>query len=117
MTLSIPHNNWDSRPQRVVVAGFLHDGNEVLLARRASTKLIAPGKYHLPGGHVEHGENPANSLARELHEELNVSVQVSEPLWVFDYVWGEAHTVGVVYRVELQGAREELTWDVEDIAD
>jgi 8-oxo-dGTP pyrophosphatase MutT (NUDIX family)/FMN phosphatase YigB (HAD superfamily) len=111
------HPEWEARPQRVVVAGFIHDGEELLLARRAATKNIAPGKYHLPGGHVEYGEHPAAALARELQEELTASVQVAEPLLVFSYLWGGAHTVGLVYRVELKGTRDELRWDLNDIAE
>jgi 2-haloacid dehalogenase len=108
---------WQARPQQVVVAGFVHDGSEVLLARRPATKAIAPGKYHLPGGHVEFGEHPAETLARELREELAVSVQVAELLWAFSYLWAGRHTVGLVYRVELGGARDRLRWDTNDIAE
>jgi 8-oxo-dGTP diphosphatase len=108
---------WEARPQRVVVAGFIHDRDEVLLAKRPATKVIAPGKYHLPGGHVEYGEHPAEALARELHEELAVAVQVAEPLLVFSYLWGAEHTVGIVYRVELKGPREQLRWDKDDLED
>lgn len=94
--------------QRVVVAAFLHDAGEVLLARRSATKAIAPGKYHLPGGHVEHGERPEAALAREIREELGVSALVSEPLWTFSYCWGEDHTVGIVYEARLLGPRGEI---------
>jgi mutator protein MutT len=104
-----------TRAQRVVVAAFLHDQGEVLLARRALGKSIAPGKYHLPGGHVEFGEHPAAALARELREELAIEVVVGEPLWVFDYTWGEDHTVGIVFRVPLAGSRDRLRWDTADL--
>jgi 8-oxo-dGTP diphosphatase len=101
--------------QRVVVAAFVHDGAEVLLAKRASGKAIAPGRYHLPGGHVEHGEHPAAALARELREELGIEAVVREPLWVFHNVWGPSHTVGVVFRVPLEAERQSLRWDVTDL--
>jgi 8-oxo-dGTP diphosphatase len=64
----------------VVAAAFLHHRREVLLAQRASTKSIAPGKCHLPGGHVEFGEHPATALARELREELAIETVAHEPL-------------------------------------
>ncbi len=109
--------NWESRPQRVVVAGFVHDGSELLLAKRAPRKRIAPNKFHLPGGHVEFGEHPTLALARELQEELAVAVRVFELVWVFSYVEQDKHTVGLVYRVELNGAREQLRWDEDDLAE
>jgi 8-oxo-dGTP diphosphatase len=104
-----------TRKQRVVVAAFLHDRDEVLLARRAATKRIAPGKSHLPGGHVEFGEHPADALARELREELAIDVAVGEPLWVFHYPFEDSHTVGIVFRVPLPGTREALRWDSTDL--
>jgi 8-oxo-dGTP diphosphatase len=107
--------DWSMRPQRVVVAAFLHDQGEVLLAKRPVTKAIAPGKYHLPGGHVEFGEHPAEALARELREELSVGVQVGEPVWIFSYLWKTDHTVGIVYLTELRAERSQLQWDPADI--
>jgi 8-oxo-dGTP diphosphatase len=107
--------DWETRPQRVVVAAFLHDAGEVLLAKRPGTKAIAPGKFHLPGGHVEFGEHPADALARELREELAVVVKVGVPVWVFSYVWGMDHTVGIVYEVKLQTERNQLRWDPSDL--
>jgi 8-oxo-dGTP diphosphatase len=109
--------NWSTRPQRVVVAAFLYDQGEVLLARRPATKAIAPGKYHLPGGHVEFGEHPAEALARELREELGVTTQVGEPVWIFSYLWGTDHTVGIVFLTELRDERSLLRWDPSDLED
>jgi 8-oxo-dGTP diphosphatase len=86
-----------------------------LLAQRAVAKPIAPGKYHLPGGHVEWGEHPADALVRELGEELGVRLQVAEPLWTFHYLRCESHTVGIVYRVPLIALRDLLRWDTSDL--
>jgi 8-oxo-dGTP diphosphatase len=99
----------------VVVAAFLHHRGEVLLARRASTKTIAPGKYHLPGGHVEFGEHPTDALVRELREELSIETIVREPLWVFHYTWDASHTVGIVFRVPLPVERTALRWYTADL--
>ena len=50
---SLKRFNDDVREVQSGFAAFLHDRGEVLLAKRAASKAIAPGKYHLPGGHVE----------------------------------------------------------------
>lgn len=101
--------------QHVVVAAFLHDKGEVLLAKRTVDKNIAPGKFHLPGGHVELGEHPVKALQRELREELNIETRACEPLWIFDYVWKSTHTIGVVFCVPLNTRRECLRWNSADI--
>jgi 8-oxo-dGTP diphosphatase len=48
----------------------------VLIAQRPSGKPMA-GLWEFPGGKVEPGERPEDTLIRELHEELGITV--SEP--------------------------------------
>jgi mutator protein MutT len=99
--------------QRIVVAAAVVEEGRILLARRPKTKAIAPGKWHLPGGHVEHGEEPAAALARELLEELGCRFEIGAPLATFSYVMGSAHTVGIVF----SAARDRVGTIVIDTAD
>ena len=63
-----------------VVAGVLRDAaGRVLLARRPAGTHLA-GAWEFPGGKLERGEAPAAGLARELREELGVTVEAAEPL-------------------------------------
>ncbi|MEO7478531.1 MAG: Nudix family hydrolase [Lysobacteraceae bacterium] len=63
-----------------VVAGVIQDLNgRVLLARRTIGRDFA-GLWEFPGGKVDPGETPEQALARELHEELGIQVESSEPL-------------------------------------
>lgn len=103
-----------SRCQKVVAAGFIYRHNRVLLAQRALTKRIAPGAYHLPGGHVEFDEDPAVALQRELREELGVTFAIGEPFATFSYRIGAAHTVGIAYLVCADDTPAELTYDRTD---
>ncbi len=51
------------------------DGKQVekiLFLKRASTKTVEPGKYCLPGGHIEEGETIETAAERELKEEANL---------------------------------------------
>ncbi|NUP61423.1 MAG: NUDIX domain-containing protein [Nonomuraea sp.] len=66
----------DSGPVRIVTA-VLRDGDRVLLCRRSAGRRWYPGVWDLPGGHVEEGEEPRESLVRELREELGITA--SEP--------------------------------------
>ena len=59
----------------MVGAAVLRDGR--VLAARRTAPLEAAGRWELPGGKVEPGEPPAAALARELHEELGVEVEVT----------------------------------------
>lgn len=60
-----------------VVAGVVHCGDKILIARRAPGKHLA-GLWEFPGGKIEPGETPQKSLARELHEEFHVEVTVGD---------------------------------------
>ena len=70
----------DPRPILEVACGVLRNARgELLLAQRPEGK-VAAGFWEFPGGKVEPGESVAHALARELHEELGVTVTQARPL-------------------------------------
>ncbi|MDZ7662327.1 Nudix family hydrolase [Thiohalophilus sp.] len=63
-----------------VAAGVIYNAaGEVLLARRAEHRHQG-GLWEFPGGKIEAGETVEQALARELHEEVGITVSHSEPL-------------------------------------
>ena len=63
-----------------VAAGVIRRGDgRVLISRRPPGKHMA-GAWEFPGGKVKAGETPRRTLARELHEELGVSVRRALPI-------------------------------------
>ncbi|QJU52784.1 (deoxy)nucleoside triphosphate pyrophosphohydrolase [Herbiconiux sp. KACC 21604] len=62
-----------------VVAAVFLKGGRVLGCRRAPGRSAA-GKWELPGGKVEPGEDPRDALRREVSEELGVEVMVGDLL-------------------------------------
>lgn len=63
--------------RRLVVAAAIVDDvaepRRLLAARRSAPHELA-GRWELPGGKVEPGEDPVTALHREVHEELGVSL-------------------------------------------
>ncbi len=107
------------RMQKIVVAGFIEKDGKVLLAKRPKTKRIGPDKYHLPGGHVEFGEDLKSALRREILEEFGIDIEVFEPFYSFTYTSEDAHTIGLVCRatiinpaseIVLNDETEEIAW-------
>ncbi len=58
----------------VVACALIDADNRVLLAQRPEGKSMA-GLWEFPGGKIEAGETPEESLIRELEEELGIVTQ------------------------------------------
>ncbi|NII11431.1 NUDIX domain-containing protein [Oleiagrimonas sp. C23AA] len=71
-----------------VVAGVLEDAaGQILLARRLPGKHLA-GLWEFPGGKVESGEEAPAALARELGEELDLTVDLkTAPTLLIELPW------------------------------
>ncbi|MFC9674623.1 MULTISPECIES: (deoxy)nucleoside triphosphate pyrophosphohydrolase [unclassified Streptomyces] len=63
----------------VVVAAALQDSGRLLAARRSAPPELA-GRWELPGGKVEPGEEPKRALVRELREELGIVAELVAPV-------------------------------------
>ncbi|MDQ4075949.1 MAG: NUDIX hydrolase [Chloroflexota bacterium] len=61
--------------------------------------------WALPGGRVELLEPSAETLKREMHEELSVDIRVERLLWVlenfFEYQGEQFHELGLYYLISL----------------
>jgi 8-oxo-dGTP diphosphatase len=55
------------------------DAQEVLLTRMSSRTRIE-GKWTLPGGGIDHGEDPRDAVRREVHEETGLDVEPTQVL-------------------------------------
>ncbi len=55
------------------VCGIIVQDNKILLLYR-DEKIWAGGKWALPAGHIDGNEAASNALARELYEEIGVTV-------------------------------------------
>ncbi|TVS10236.1 MAG: Nudix family hydrolase [Wenzhouxiangella sp.] len=70
----------------VVAAVIRDDRGRILLTQRPAGKHLA-GTWEFPGGKLEPGEDPAAGLARELQEELDLTVHSSAPLLALTHAY------------------------------
>jgi 8-oxo-dGTP diphosphatase len=114
--------------QRLAAYGVLRDETGRLLLARASPALTLRGRWFLPGGGVQHGEEPRESVRREIEEESGLAVSVGSLLDVLSDVrtipdGTNLHTVRLIFgvdswegtlRAEVGGTTDAVAWFTRD---
>ena len=82
----------------VAACALVDADGRVLLAQRPEGKPMA-GLWEFPGGKVEDGETPEQSLIRELQEELGIVVKEAclAPLTFASHVYPDFHLLMPLY--------------------
>ena len=84
-----------------VVAAILQKEDKILIARKKQGKPLA-GYFEFPGGKVEEGETPEESLIRELMEEMNIKIAVKEYIGESIYDYGNDKVISLLgYTAEI----------------
>lgn len=71
-----------------VAVGVIRRGDLIFISKRPDA-LHQGGRWEFPGGKVEAGESVEQALARELHEEVALTVTSASPLLVLEYDYPE----------------------------
>ncbi|SCG54714.1 NUDIX domain-containing protein [Micromonospora coxensis] len=110
------------RRQRFAAYGLVTDPDDRVLLTRIAPGYPGAGKWHLPGGGTDHGEQPAAGLLRELVEESGQLGTVVGLLTVSNLHHPAAlgpegrpmdwHSVRVVYRVRVEAPTEAVVTEL-----
>ncbi len=90
-----------------VTAALIEENGRVLIGKRKPGRHMG-GKWEFPGGKIEPGETPEESLERELAEELAIRVEIRELLCSAFYEGDGVSLELLVYRVERVGGEPAL---------
>jgi 8-oxo-dGTP pyrophosphatase MutT (NUDIX family) len=113
------------RRRRIAAYGLCFDEvGRVLLVREASGGLAIAGRWLVPGGGVEHGEHPAETVVREVEEETGYKVairgirSVVTDIDQFPDVRAVRHQDRIVYDVDVLGGalRDEVAGTTDQAA-
>lgn len=123
-------NNRLPQVQRVAAYAVVLRDDKILLSRLSDT-LVQDPTWTLPGGGLDHGEDPRAAVVREVHEETGLPVEIGETAWVLSAhranTWRrgrrvDAHALRIVYdgwvpvdapeprTVEVGGSTAEAAW-------
>ena len=132
-----------SLPRRQRVAAYAvilreRDGRVEILLSRLAPRVSRAELWTLPGGGVDHGEDPRDALIREVHEETGLAATVGDRARVYsahmprsprDGQLVDAHAIRLVYEgwvspdspaprvVEVDGSTIEAAWRaLDDVA-
>jgi 8-oxo-dGTP pyrophosphatase MutT (NUDIX family) len=114
----------EPRQQRVAVYGICEDGTGSVLLVRAAPHLTVAGQWFLPGGGLDHGEEPTAGLRREFEEETGLEIEVGPLLGLLSDVFPlpsgtSLHTIRIIYSVtgysgalrdEVAGSSDTARW-------
>ncbi len=97
--------------QKIVATGFLIEKEKVLVVQKSKNEDFLPGKFEMPGGKVDFGEQPDEALVREFKEEVSLDIEVITPIHTFAYLSDNEmrHTVEIVYICKMKNDAQEIT--------
>ena len=81
----------------IAVKSFIiNDKGELLQIQRRSNDIHKPGQWDIPGGRLDHGEDPYEGLKRETHEEVNLDIDIQIPLDIHHFTRDDGQKITMI---------------------
>jgi len=106
------------RFRTVVTAIITFEGTVLIGKKQQKEGHPISGKWHILGGHLDHGETLENAVKREVKEETGLEVEVHQVVDVMSFDWnsdGQQDSLRFVYHVEAETDEAEARDDLADV--
>ncbi|MFB6145173.1 MAG: NUDIX hydrolase [Candidatus Nanohaloarchaea archaeon] len=104
---------------RAVVTAFVTYNGKVLIGKKEDDDdHPIGGKWHILGGHLEHGEDIEEAIKREVKEETGLDVEVHQLVDVMTFSWDDdedEESIRFVYHVEADSDDAEPDDDLSEV--
>lgn len=97
--------------QRIAVRGIIQLDEKILILQRSNGRPSILGKYELPGGKIDYGEQPEAALSRHILVDTGLIAQTTTLIDAFTYIDYDDRDMQyalVLYRVGLDGANKKV---------
>lgn len=91
-------------------AVIINTDGKILILKR-SDKVSFSGKWDLPGGALEHSEDPSDGIRREIEEEAGIAVNQLKPFSLHSFMHNDDFMVIVGYQCEAASDVVTLSWE------
>jgi len=92
--------------------GVVQRNGDILITRRKPTGLLG-GLWEFPGGKIRENESALQACQREIREELNIEVNVLEPLTRVKHAYTHFRIIMDVWLCRYQGGEIQLNGPVD----
>lgn len=81
---------------RITVKAFIVKDNKLLILKRIPNEVHYAGKWDIPGGRLEQGENPFSGIKRETKEETGLGIEIMIPFAVNHFVRDDGQKITMI---------------------
>jgi 8-oxo-dGTP diphosphatase len=81
---------------RIAVKAFIVDKGKLLIMRRRDDEVHYAGKWDIPGGRLELGEDPVEGLRRETKEETNLDIEILLPIGTRNFTRDDGQRITMI---------------------
>ena len=86
-----------NKPMGVAGKAVVRRDGRILLLQRSLKSGFDPGRWELPGGKINYGENLGDALQREVQEEVGLVIKVGRPFKTWHFIKEPFWVTGVTF--------------------